>query len=352
VVPAAAAAPGEAEEDEVPFDRWLLQMGKNARYWDLTSSDRACVIWARVGSFLPFEEQEALRLESVVLAKAMQLLMPVWIAVEPPPVPVPSPEGSNGGGGGGGGGGASKTEGELEGELEGGCAIAPPPAKMTLKGALVVFKQFRKKHPKRRFDIRLGVGAHKAGFQVEDEDGNLVPGVVGGGDFRGLNLEGGGWDGLRIKTPEVCAVYGQEGLASIAVLEGVRTIGKCAFSGCSSLASVAFPDALQTIGEHAFSGCTSLASVAFPDALQTIEKDAFKECSSLASVAFPDALQTIEQYAFCRCSSLASVAFPDALQTIGACAFSGCSSLVSVAIPASLSIDSISFPHGCKIVKG
>ena len=159
VVPA-AAAPGEAEDDEVPFQRWLLQMAKNVRYKSLTNSDRACVIWARILSFLPFEEQEALRFESVVLAKAMQLLMPVWIAVQPRPVPVPSAaEGSAGGGG------ASKTEsGEL---LEGGRANAPPQANMTLNGALAVFKQFRKKHPERRFEIRLGAGAHKTGFKVD-----------------------------------------------------------------------------------------------------------------------------------------------------------------------------------------
>ena len=66
------------------------------------------------------------------------------------------------GGGGAGGGGASKTEsGEL---LEGGRANAPPQANnMTLKGALAVFKRFRKKHPERRFEIRLGAGAQVVG---------------------------------------------------------------------------------------------------------------------------------------------------------------------------------------------
>jgi hypothetical protein len=274
-------------------------------------------------SFLPFKEQEALHLESAVLAKAVQPFMPVWIAVQPRPVPVPSGEGSAGGGG------ASKTE---SGELEGGRDNAPPQTKMTLKGALAVFKQFRKAHPKRRFEIRLGAGAHKTGFQVDgtgpsSNRGPSVPGVVGGGHFRGLNLEGTGWDGLRITTPEVCAFYGQEGLASVVILGGVQTIGRNAFHGCSSLASVAFPDALQTIGERAFYGCSSLVSLAFPDALQTIGYCAFRECSSLASVAFPDALQTIGLFAFSRCSSLASVA-----------------------VPASMSVGSTVFPSGCNIV--
>jgi hypothetical protein len=162
-----------------------------------------------------------------------------------------------------------------------------------LEDALAAFKRFRAREPTRRLEIRLGKGAHKTGFRVMDVIGEGFPGVVGGGDFRGLNLEGGGWDGLRIKTPEVCAVYGKEGLVSVAILQGVQTIGEHAFARCSSLASVALPGALETIGESAFSGCSSLASVAFPDALRTIGMCAFFGCSSLASVAFPDALQTI-----------------------------------------------------------
>jgi hypothetical protein len=286
------------------------------------------VVWARVVSFLPFEEQEALRFESVVLAKAVQQFMPVWINVQPRPTPAATAGASKASGG------ASKTEVELEG----GRANAEPHAEMTLRDALAAFKRFRKTHPKRRFEIQLGVGAHETGSQFDGTGLSLirspsVPGVVEGGNFRGLDLEGGGWDGLHIKTPEVCAVYGQEGLTSVVIMDGVQTIEKRAFERCKSLASVAFPGTLQTIGAHAFHGCSSLASVAFPDALQTIGVEAFRGCSSLASVAFPDALQAIGDRAFHWCRSLASVAFPDALQTIGEYAFSGCSSLASVAFP-------------------
>ena len=346
--PTAAVAAAASDAEHAPFDGWLLQMGKDVRYGDLTQSDRACVIWARIGSFLSFGEQEGLSLECVVLAKAMQPLVPVWIAVECRPAPA---AGDDKGDDEDFDSEEEESDEEDDDEHDNVCdnasnvdddegvdseeesdEIDEPHAKTTLTRALAAFKKFRKTHPKRRFEIQLGTGAHKTGFQVvnhdEDEDDDL-PGVVGGGDFRGLNLEGGGWDGLRIKTPEVCAFYGQEGLASVVILEGVQTIEKHAFRGCSSLASVAFSgDALQTIGEGAFSGC-----------------------SSLASVAFPDALQTIRAYAFCRCSSLASVAFPDALQTIGAYAFCGCSSLASVAFPASTSVVSSAFAPGCKIVR-
>jgi hypothetical protein len=280
---------------------------------------------------LPFEEQEVLGSECVVLAKVMQPLVPVWIAVECCPAPAGDDEDDD-----------SETESDSEDyDVDDGEDVDSeeesdeedePHAKMTLMGALAVFKKFRKIHPKRRFEIQLGIGAHKTGFQVvgtgpSRNRGPSVPGVVGGGQFRGRNMEGGGWDGLRIKTPEVCAGYGQVGLTSAVILEGVRTIEKRAFYGCSSLASVTFPDSLQTIRAEAFSRCSSLASVAFPDALQTIGESAFKRCSSLASVAFPDALQTIGAGAFYECSSLASVAFqsrkpPIASHTTGEGAFS------------------------------
>ena len=299
---AAAVAAAASDAEHAPFDGWLLQMGKDVRYGDLTQSDRACVIWARIGSFLSFGEQEGLSLECVVLAKAMQPLVPVWIAVECPPVPARD----DGGDDEDDDSEEEESDEEDDDEHDNVCdnasnvdddegvdseeesdEIDEPHAKTTLTRALAAFKKFRKTHPKRRFEIQLGTGAHKTGFQVvnHDEDRGRVPGVVGGGDFRGLNLEGGGWDGLRLKTPEVCADYGQEGLASVAVLEGVQTIGEYAFARCSSLASVAFPDALETIGRSAFSGCSSLASLAFPDALQTIGECAFFGCSSLASVS-------------------------------------------------------------------
>ena len=161
----------------------------------------------------------------------------------------------------------------------------------TLKDALAAFKRFRTGDPTRRFEIRLGDGAHKTGFQVvnhhediEDNDEDDLPGFVGGGGFRGLSLEGGGWDGLRIKTPEVCAVYGQAGLASVAVLEGVQTIRAEAFWGCSSLASVAFPDSLQTIEWRAFSGCSSLASAAFPASTSVVSSAFAPGCKIVRAI--------------------------------------------------------------------
>ena len=290
----------------------------------LTSTQRG--VWDRVVGGLQEADREELRKACKTTAAVERVLasLPQWIEVGPP---------------------QEEEEEESDEEEEEEVSAGGPPGatpvvnlavdgiSASLKDALAAFKRFRAREPTRRFEIRLGDGAHKTGFQRSS-------GVVGGGRFQGLHLEGDGWDGLRITTPEVCAVYGQEGLASVVISEGVQTIGPEAFFRCSSLASVAFPDALQTIGRSAFFECSSLASVALPDALQTIgrsaflgavvwprwpfrvrcrpsEAGAFSGCSSLASVAFPDALQTIGRSAFFECSSLASVAFPGALQTIG-----------------------------------
>jgi hypothetical protein len=215
-------------------------------------------------------------------------------------------------------------------------------------------------------EIRLGDGIHDTGFLLEnpdydeDDDKNDVPGIVGGGTFKGLQLDGNNrWNGLRIVTPEVEVTYTPYGY-SVVGLDALQTIEPYAFSGCSSLASVdlsatnvhtirfrafyhcwslasiVFPDALQTIRNSAFWGCNSLVRVVFPDALQTIEEYAFQGCIGLTSVVFPDALQNIREFSFYGCSSLKTVFFPHALQTIGNSAFCGCVSLLWVDFPDTL----------------
>ena len=261
----------------------------------LTSTQRG--VWDRVVGGLQEADREELRKACKTTAAVERVLasLPQWIEVVPPQEEEEDESDEE----------EEEEEEESDEEEEeevsaGGPSGATPDVNLavdgisaSLKDALAAFKRFRAREPTRRFEIRLGDGAHKTGFRVVGEFGERFPGVVGGGHFQGLHLEGDGWDGLRITTPEVCAVYGQEGLASVVISEGVQTIRRGAFRGCRSLASVAFPDALQTIRAGAFHGCSSLASVAFPDALRTIEAFAFYMCSSLASVAFPEALQMV-----------------------------------------------------------
>ena len=122
-------------------------------------------------------------------------------------------------------------------------------------------------------------------------------------------------------------------LTSVTIPDGVTSIGENAFSACSSLTSVTIPDGVMSIGGGAFSGCRSLTSVTIPDGVTSIGENAFSGCRSLASVTIPESVTSLGASAFRDCSSLTSVTIPDGVTSIGQFTFDGCSSLTSVTIP-------------------
>ena len=70
-------------------------------------------------------------------------------------------------------------------------------------------------------------------------------------------------------------------LTSIAIPDGVTTIGDYSFYGCSSLTSIVIPESMTSIGRFAFSGCTSLTSIVIPESVTSIGAGTFYDCSSL-----------------------------------------------------------------------
>ena len=202
----------------------------------------------------------------------------------------------------------------------------------SLEVALTAFERFRASNPQRRFEIRLpDNGAYATGWDVLGPFGDNVPGVIGGGDFLGLQLDGEDrWNGLRIVTPEVDVVYGEGSCYSVVIEEGLTTIEYDAFAGCTSLTSLTFPEGLTTIRDGAFSGCTGLTSLTFPEGLTTIGYKAFSGCTGLTSLTFPEGLTTIGENAFYQCTNLTSVTFPAGLTTIRGYAFYGCTGLTSL----------------------
>jgi len=66
-------------------------------------------------------------------------------------------------------------------------------------------------------------------------------------------------------------------LQSVAISEGVTTIGIEAFSGCTALTSVTLPSTIRTIGSWAFAYCSSLTTIDIPDSVRQIQiaSDAF-----------------------------------------------------------------------------
>jgi hypothetical protein len=162
-------------------------------------------------------------------------------------------------------------------------------------------------------------------------------------------------------------------LTSIAIPEGVTSIGDFAFDDCSSLTSIDIPDGVTSIGSAAFAGCSSLKSVHITD-FSAWCKIAFSNSSSnplcyaekfylnnqeLTELTIPADIKQIKNYAFCgygnlkkviindgvtsigvgafyNCSSLTSIAIPEGVTSIGDFAFDDCSSLTSIAIPESV----------------
>ena len=119
-------------------------------------------------------------------------------------------------------------------------------------------------------------------------------------------------------------------LTSVAILDGVTSIGADAFLGCSSLTSITIPNSVTSIGEGAFICCSGLTSITIPGSVTSIGASPFEGCISLTSVTILDGATSIEGGAFYRCYSLTSVSIPGSVTEIGDWAFSGCSSLSDI----------------------
>ena len=119
-------------------------------------------------------------------------------------------------------------------------------------------------------------------------------------------------------------------LVSLALPDGLATVGPSAFQGCTSLTLGKLPDGVTAIGHHAFSGCVGLALTALPEKLGAIESGAFQGCSNLALDRLPDGIISVGERAFSDCVGLKEMSFPSDLKSVGASAFQGCSNLAAL----------------------
>ncbi len=116
--------------------------------------------------------------------------------------------------------------------------------------------------------------------------------------------------------------------SSVAIPEGVTTIGKRAFSrGGSELTAVGMPSSLTTIGPYAFAECSLLTNAAIPSGVTSIGEGAFTGCG-ITAVAIPPGTTYIYEDTFSR-TKLASVTIPYGVSYIAARAFASVPSLAS-----------------------
>lgn len=137
----------------------------------------------------------------------------------------------------------------------------------------------------------------------------------------------------KLTTIGVRAFMECSSLTSITIHDGVTTIGSDAFNGCSSIKSVILPESVTTIGDGAFSGCKLLTDVNIPNGVSSIEIETFYQCSSLKTITIPDSVTHIGYYAFQYCKALQNVTIGNNVTRIANYAFDWCESLQSITIP-------------------
>lgn len=141
-----------------------------------------------------------------------------------------------------------------------------------------------------------------------------------------------------VAIPEGVVSIGKEAfhycdlLTTVSLPSTLETIGDYAFYKCIKLTDITLPNNLKTIGEYAFSGCEELASVAIPNGVKTIRHSSFRNCKGLTSVDISGEVNSIESSAFADCESLVSIVIPGSVKTIGESAFESCDNLVTVVI--------------------
>ncbi|MCR5015768.1 MAG: leucine-rich repeat protein [Ruminococcus sp.] len=175
----------------------------------------------------------------------------------------------------------------------------------------------------------------------------------------------------------------KDDITSVAVGEGVTSIGGQAFDSCKNLTAVSLPSTLKSIGTYSFSGCSSLTKVTIPNGVTSIGSSAFASCKKLADIdiprsvsyigdiafagtkwlennrskeqpfvivngilingslctgdaVIPDGVTDIAGNAFYYCTGITSLTIPESVAIIRDNAFNYCTGLTSVTIPASV----------------
>lgn len=126
-------------------------------------------------------------------------------------------------------------------------------------------------------------------------------------------------------------LFGLYQVEKIILSENVTAIKQGAFSQ-SAIHSLAIPNGVTSIGEYAFYNCRSLVSITIPNSVTNIGAKAFWDAVSLTSISIPDGIIKIEEAMFADCENLVFVSLPNSISSIGNSAFMGCKKL-DITIP-------------------
>ena len=116
-------------------------------------------------------------------------------------------------------------------------------------------------------------------------------------------------DGCLINVAEKKVLFGCID-AQIPRDGSVERIEAWAFWGCASFTTVAVPEGISSIGPSAFSCCSSLTAVTLPKSLVRMEESAFFGCKALVSITIPSIHTSMGDYVFESCESLKTICAP------------------------------------------
>ena len=138
--------------------------------------------------------------------------------------------------------------------------------------------------------------------------------------------------------------FSSSGIETIAIPEGVTSIGGDVFSNCPKLVSASIPGTVTEMGTWLFWSCDELKTVTLGEGFTKISSRMFYDCPKLTDITIPKSVNTIEYGAFDDCSSLEQIKIPSGVTKIDGSVFSGCTSLTTVEIPNTVTkIDSYAF---------
>ena len=98
--------------------------------------------------------------------------------------------------------------------------------------------------------------------------------------------------------------FRDSGAESIALPEGVTSIGDYAFAHNDRLKEIALPQSLTSIGWYAFSDCFALGKIAIPDGVTELPYGLFAWCTELKEVALGAKTEKIDTSVFRLCGKL------------------------------------------------
>lgn len=155
-------------------------------------------------------------------------------------------------------------------------------------------------------------------FTLDEETGAMT--ISGSGDMSKYNRGQAPWYAYR------------ESIKTLAIDEGITSVGDWAFYGCTSLTTVALAGTVKDIGVEAFNGCANLKSVSGGEGVTIIENGAFFNCTGLSDYKIGSRVVTIAKDAFQNCASLTAVIIPDSVEYVNSGAFANCKALEVVTL--------------------